>query len=246
MTPAPEPNLHAYGPPPAPGRHLHPTCALAPRALLPDDPGVALALAQTLLTRPLMFNHHRGLWGYTGMAADGVLLTIQSTGIGGPSTAIILQELIDVGLRRAVRVGLGRALDPSLPPGRLLIAGTALALDGTSRALGASRRVDADPGLTRAIVRAARDADVPAELVVVASTDLFYDPDPDLELGRADAWRAAGARAVELETATVLQLGVHRRIDVGCALVVDGGEPADLLAAVATLGAVAASALADA
>ena len=51
--------------------HVHPTAELAPRALLPGDPGRALALAQTLLDEPRMFNHNRGLWGYTGAAADG-------------------------------------------------------------------------------------------------------------------------------------------------------------------------------
>ena len=48
--------------------HLHPTAELAERVLLPGDPGRALALAQLLLEKPLMFNHHRGLWGYTGAA----------------------------------------------------------------------------------------------------------------------------------------------------------------------------------
>ena len=46
--------------------HLHPTAPLAERVLLPGDPGRALALAQTLLSEPRMFNHNRGLWGYTG------------------------------------------------------------------------------------------------------------------------------------------------------------------------------------
>ena len=59
-------------------------------------------------TEPKMFNHHRGLWGYTGAAADGELLTIQATGMGGPSAAIVLEELIDLGVtprgpRRDVR-----------------------------------------------------------------------------------------------------------------------------------------------
>jgi len=49
-------------------------------------------LAQALLEQPKMFNHHRGLWGYTGRAADGELLTIQSTGMGGPSAAIVISE----------------------------------------------------------------------------------------------------------------------------------------------------------
>ena len=78
--------------------------------LLPGDPGRALALAQVVLGDDrLMFNHHRGLWGYTGTAADGEPLTIQSTGMGGPSAAIVLEELAALGVRRAVRVGTARA-----------------------------------------------------------------------------------------------------------------------------------------
>src|SRR5579875_663085 len=85
--------------------HLRPTAPLAERVLLPGDPGRALALAQSLLEGPRMFNHHRGLWGYTGTAPDGLPLTIQATGMGGPSAAIVLAELIALGARRAIRVG---------------------------------------------------------------------------------------------------------------------------------------------
>ena len=70
--------------------HLHPTAPLAERVLLPGDPGRALRLAEGLLETPKMFNHNRGLWGYTGTAADGEPLTIQSTGMGGPSAAIVI------------------------------------------------------------------------------------------------------------------------------------------------------------
>ena len=48
--------------------HLQPTAPLAERVLLPGDPGRALLLAQALLAEPKMFNHNRGLWGYTGEA----------------------------------------------------------------------------------------------------------------------------------------------------------------------------------
>ena len=77
----------------APTIHLQPTAPLAERVLLPGDPGRALRLAQALLEEPKMFNHNRGLWGYTGTAADGEPLTIQSTGMGGPSAAIVISEL---------------------------------------------------------------------------------------------------------------------------------------------------------
>jgi hypothetical protein len=66
---------------------------VAERALLPGDPGRALRLAQHLLDAPMqVLNTNRGLWGYTGTASDGALLTIQSTGMGGPTTAIVARS----------------------------------------------------------------------------------------------------------------------------------------------------------
>jgi DeoD family purine-nucleoside phosphorylase len=193
--------------------HIHPTAPLAPRALLPGDPGRALALAQLLLFEPKMFNHNRGLWGYTGEAQDGELLTIQSTGMGGPSAAIVLEELCDLGLQRAIRVGTCGALDDRLALGDLVIADAALADDGTSRALGAGERVDAHRGLVAALRDAAGDG---ARSGPVASTDLFYDR----RRARARAWTSAGALAVEMEAATVLRVAELRGIPAGCVLTV--------------------------
>ena len=95
-----------------------------------------------------MFNHHRGLWGYTGAASDGRPLTIQATGMGGPSAAIVLQELIALGARRVIRVGTCGALVAGLELGSLVIAGEAICADGTSRALGAGARAAADGAIT--------------------------------------------------------------------------------------------------
>src|ERR1700751_1378583 len=135
--------------------HLHPTAPLAERVLAPGDPGRALLLAQALLAEPKMFNHHRGLWGYTGEAADGRLLTIQSTGMGGPSAAIVIAELESLGARTIVRVGTCGALDESLALGQLLVATEALAADGTSRGLGAGARVPGRPEVLKRLIAAA-------------------------------------------------------------------------------------------
>ena len=61
-----------------------------------------------------MSNHARGLWGYTGRTPAGVRLTIQATGMGGPSAALVLADLAELGVRRAIRVGTCVALDPEL------------------------------------------------------------------------------------------------------------------------------------
>ena len=226
--------------------HIHPTTALAPRALLPGDPGRALALAQLLLLEPKMFNHNRGLWGYTGTAADGEPLTIQSTGMGGPSAAIVMEELCDLGLQRAIRVGTCRALAGDLALGDLVVVDTALAADGTSRALGAGERVAADGGLVAALRAAAGDG---ARTGVVASCDLFYDRDHR----RVAGWADAGALAVEMEAATLLRVAELRGVPAGCLLavsdVVEHGErrridPDALALAAERLGEVAAAVLA--
>lgn len=228
---------------PAPGIHLHPTTELASRVLLPGDPGRALALAQLLLDGPKMFNHHRGLWGYTGPAADGELLTIQSTGMGGPSAAIVLEELCDMGVTTAIRVGTCGGLLPGQHHGDLVVAGRALAGDGTSRALGADGEVPADPQLTAALAIATG-----TDPAVVATTDVFYERDPGVE----DHWREAGAVAVEMETAALLRVGALRAIPVSCVLAVTdllavpGRDRIDadaLVAAGAALGAAATAAL---
>jgi DeoD family purine-nucleoside phosphorylase len=193
--------------------HLLPTAPLADRVLLPGDPGRALLLAQALLAEPKMFNHNRGLWGYSGEAGDGRPLTIQSTGMGGPSAAIVIAELADLGARTLLRVGTCGALDASLRLGELLVAEEALAGDGTSRALGAGDRVAADRELSGRL-RDAAGPDAPHGSVV--SSDLFYDA-PE---GSAERWRDQGARAVEMETATLFALAARRGLRAGCALIV--------------------------
>jgi uridine phosphorylase len=192
--------------------HLQPTAGLAKRVLLPGDPGRALALAQDLLEQPLMFNHNRGLWGYTGNAADGEPLTIQSTGIGGPSAAIVLEELIALGAERAIRVGTAGALDPTLELGDVLVVQRALAADGTSRALGASEWTTADATLLAALCTAAQGSVSGA----VVSSDLFY------EVGEArfGGWRSAGALAIEMEAATLFALGALRGVAVAAVVAI--------------------------
>jgi purine-nucleoside phosphorylase len=84
---------------------LRPTAAIAADAILVGDPGRALLLAQELLEQPKMSNHARGLWGYTGKTPEGHELTIQSTGMGGPSASVVLADLAALGVRRAIRIG---------------------------------------------------------------------------------------------------------------------------------------------
>jgi hypothetical protein len=182
--------------------YLHPTAELAERVILLDDPGRALALAQVLCDpTPLMFNHARGLWGYSGTGLDGAPLTLQATGIGGPSAAIVVGELAALGARRFVLVGSAAGV------AGLLVVEAADAGDGTSRALGAGERVTSDAGLLGALrasglpVGAVRSRDVPG----------------------------GGDGPADLQTAAVLQAAGRLGLPAAAVLVGDGADD-DLLA----------------
>lgn len=176
---------------------------VAPRAILVGDPGRALTIAQQLLERPpLMCNHRRGLWGYTGTASDGAPLTVQSTGVGGGSAVPVVRELAAAGVTRMVRAGsalsTGGAVDDGSVP--LGVVAAALGHDGASRALGATaeRPLLPDPEMTARI-----QATVDRRLTI-ASVDLLpqdggrIDPDVTLTADALDrqtaAFLAAAAR----------------------------------------------------
>ncbi len=214
--------------------HLRPHADVAERVLLPGDPGRALRLAQQLVDAPKMLNHHRGLWGYTGLAPDGRPLTIQSTGLGGPSTAIVVEELIALGAHRLVRIGTGVAVDGRLALGSLVIADAVQADDGASRALGASTALAADPELLAAL-RAAGNGAVTG---TVASSDLHYD---------APA-APSGAVASDLSTGALFAVAARRGARAACVLAISEAkgvriEQEALEAAEAELGRVGAAAL---
>jgi len=218
---------------------------LAPDVLLPGDPARAMALAQLLLTEPKMHNVHRGLWGYSGETPQGRPLSIQSTGMGAPSAAIVLHELAELGVRAAIRVGTCGALDDSLELGELLRAEAALTEDGISRAVSTDGRVAADPELLERLAKGGA-----GRPVTVATTDFFYEPTGEPR----ERWVAGGAAAVEMETAALYALGPGLDVAVASLLVVTdvfpGGErrrisDEDLERAVRGMGKAAAAALRD-
>jgi uridine phosphorylase len=179
--------------------HLNPATDVAERVLLPGDPQRALAVSQALLEGPRMMNARRGLWGYTGTAPDGAPVTVQSTGMGGPSAAIVAEELIGLGARVLLRIGTCGALTDELELGQIVSVEAAIAADGTSRALGADGRATPDPDLTSRLA---------APPVTVVSTDVFYEEREGIEA----EWVDAGAQAVEMESATLFTVARRRGV----------------------------------
>jgi purine-nucleoside phosphorylase len=214
-------------------RSMGPTAAAA---ILCGDPARALAIAQELLSEPRMSNHHRGLWGYFGETADGRELTIQATGIGGPSAAIVVSELARRGMRAAIRVGTCRSAGPAPEVGTSVTATRVVGHDGTSAALSGGRQAALRPDQALATMLAQR-TDVAAEL---HSFDRLYPP---TELLPADAVH-------DLQSAAFLAAAAECRVPAAVALVISRNserplEDEPLAVASVALAREAAEALAD-
>jgi uridine phosphorylase len=172
---------------------LRPTAPIAPDAILVGDPGRALLLAQDLLEQPRMSNHARGLWGYFGKTAAGDELTIQATGMGGPSAVLVLEDLAELGVRRAVRVGTCVAFGPGREPGELLVVGKAVAGGGSAGPLdvGVGETVLPDSALSERLGGALGGGPEPVAIV-------SYDAHPAREGPRV------GTVAADMQTAPLL------------------------------------------
>jgi uridine phosphorylase len=186
---------------------LRPTAPIAPDAVLVGDPGRALLLAQELLEEPKMSNHARGLWGYSGQTPAGEPLTIQATGIGGPSAALVLGDLAELGVRRVVRVGTCVAFDRAHGLGDLLLVSGALADGGSAASFGVARgeKVPTDAPLSQ---RLGEELGWDKPPVIVASFDSHPSgQSSDAEVAAADMQTApllARARSLGIEAAAVL------------------------------------------
>jgi uridine phosphorylase len=175
--------------------------------VLVGDPGRALLLAQELLEGPKMSNHARGLWGYSGQTPQGDALTIQATGIGGPSAALVLGDLAKLGVRRVVRVGTCVGLGDACGLGDLLLVTEAVAEGASATALGVAAGEPVAPD-TRLTARLKEELGQEATAAAVASYDTHPGEQPPRSgLSAADMQTApllAHARALGIEAAAVL------------------------------------------
>jgi uridine phosphorylase len=186
---------------------LRPTAAVAADAILVGDPGRALMLAQELLEQPKMSNHARGLWGYTGRTTAGAGLTVQATGMGGPSAAIVLADLAELGVRRAIRVGTCVALDPHLGGGELLAIVEAHDLTGPRPQAGEAVLPDAE--LTALLRRRLGDTGRGA---TVASLDGLH--------GGGEPAAVAAGDVADMQSAALLGRGPELGVALAVVLIV--------------------------
>jgi len=161
-------------------------------------------------------NAERGLLGYTGMFR-GRPVSVQASGMGCPSAAIVIEELAMLGVRRILRVGTCGGLQPDLKLGDLIVAVSAVPADSTALHLvGEPHTPTADWQLVHGAVHAAKERGTPLRVGPIVSSDLFYNPDD----GQYRRWSERGILAVEMEAAVLFTLGALRKVRAGCLLTV--------------------------
>ena len=188
----------------------------AEACLLPGDPLRAEYIAETFLDGAVQRNRERGMLGYTG-EFEGRPVSVQATGMGCPSAAIVVEELVQLGVKRLLRVGTCGGLQPDMSLGDLIVALTAVPADATAQHyVGEPHCPTADWELVHAAVHAAKELGKPVRVGPIASSDLFYNPDD----GQYQRWSSRGILAVEMEAAILFTLGAIKRVGAGCLLTV--------------------------
>jgi len=189
---------------------------VAEYALLPGDPKRAHLIAK-FLDESKLVSENREFVVYTG-SYRGVRLTVASTGIGGPSAAIAVEELAKCGTRVFIRVGTCGALKRGIGIGEIIVPYAAVRWDGTS-----ARYVDkaypavAHPKVYQALIEASRKLGVKVREGIILSDDAFYD---DLEI--LLKWGEYNVIAVEMEASTIFTIASIKGFKAGAILVVDG------------------------
>jgi uridine phosphorylase len=199
-----------------PGPREHIRCQagdVAEYVLLPGDPGRVPAIAKHLQDARHVASS-REFTTYTGRL-DGTPVTVTSTGIGGPSTAIAIEELVQLGARTFIRVGTCGAMHPDAHVGDLIVASGAVRDEGTTRQYAPLEHpAVASPDVVQALRNAAAARGLRHHVGVVHTTDSFYaQHEPDrmpvaAELtNRHATLRNLGVLCSEMETATVFVVG---------------------------------------
>lgn len=191
---------------------------VAPYVLIPGDPGRAERIAQAFATSELVMRNREYVL-FTGTTAAGTPISVCSTGIGGPSASIAVEELTRIGATHFLRVGSAGGRQPGTPIGSVVVVTSAFRGDGTSldyAPLGYPAAADID--VTMALRHAANEyLGRPAIEGVVYTRDAFYRRDDGLNKVLTDA----GVVAAEQECSTIFVVGSLLGVKVGAVLGTD-------------------------
>jgi purine-nucleoside phosphorylase len=191
--------------------HLHAEPGdYAPVVLLPGDPNRATRIATRFdggLATARLVSAHRGLLGYTG-TVEGVPVSVQTTMMGTPTTTIVVEELLMLGVTTFIRVGTTGGFG-GLGIGDVVVALAAASASGIGVQLGGGEPTapTADLEVVLALRRAAEAAGLTVHVGPVVTSDVFYDPHPD----GAARWGRRGYLSAEMESAALFLLAMRER-----------------------------------
>ncbi|MBQ2610878.1 uridine phosphorylase [bacterium] len=189
--------------------------------ILPGDPKRCEKIAK-YFDEPKLIADKREFTTYTGFV-NGKKVSVTSTGIGGASAAIALEELVNVGAKYFIRVGTCGAIDINIVGGDIVIATGAIRMEGTTKEYAPIEfPAVADFDITNALVQAAKDEGINYHTGIVQCKDSFYgqhNPESmpvSYELkNKWEAWKRLGCKASEMESAALFIVGAYRGVKVG-------------------------------
>jgi purine-nucleoside phosphorylase len=188
---------------------------VAPVVLLPGDPGRATRVAGRLEGAGC-YNEFRGLLGYTG-AYKGTPVSVQTTGVGAPSAAIVVEELAMLGAKTVIRIGTCGGAGVDVRPTDLIVATASCPIEGTTRPY-----VGGDPyapaatfRVVRALTEATERLGARHHVGLIATEDALYAVTPEWR----ERWAARGVLAQEMEASAVFTVAALRGLEAGCLLV---------------------------
>lgn len=199
--------------------------------ILPGDPKRCAKIAK-YFDAPVLMADNREYVTYTGYL-DGVKVSVTSTGIGGPSASIAMEELVMSGADTFIRIGTCGGMQLDVKSGDVVIANGAIRMEGTTREYAPIEfPAVADIHITNALMEAAEEMGAPYHVGVVQCKDSFYGqhspermPVSYELLNKWEAWKRLGCLASEMESAALFVVASHLRVRAGsCFLVVANQE----------------------
>ncbi len=189
--------------------------------ILPGDPKRCKKIAE-YFDEPKLVADKREFTTYTGYL-NGVKVSVTSTGIGGPSASIALEELVNVGAKNFIRVGTCGGIETSVKGGDIVIATGAIRMEGTSREYAPIEfPAVANLDITNALVQSAKNLGFEYHTGIVQCKDSFYGQhNPDKMpvnyelLNKWEAWKRLGCLASEMESAALFIVGSFLKVKVG-------------------------------
>lgn len=195
-------------------------------ALLSGDPQRAARIAEQHLEGARELSSNRGLNSYLGQAGGAPLLS-STSGMGAPSLSIVVNELYQLGVRAILRVGTSGSIQPQVAVGSVVISSSALCRQGAANDIAPPEYpAVADPFVTVALARAARELGVPHHVGITASVDTFYEgqgrvggakPFLRRELrGMLEEYQQLNVLNFEMEAGTLFKMGSVYGFRAGC------------------------------